>query len=193
MDYNTVEISLNTNQYKWYKQKGYDLPATKVQLWCRNKKGQRTKNGVEYRIAKNTRIVVRREDLPPMSNKQLLFKCSTCGKSYTTSWVAFNKKKSLDCKACTLAKVKTTGCHTYWVNKLITNNDNARCDISEEKDKRFLVLHHLLSKKLGGKNEESNYIILSANYHQAFHIWNGGTNISCTPEKYHKFKELERQ
>lgn len=40
-------------------------------------------------------------------------------------------------------------------------------------------------------NVEANYVILSANYHLAFHVWNGGTNVPCTPESYAKFKSLE--
>ena len=76
---------------------------------------------------------------------------------------------SESCRSCAAKKGFKGGCHSYWVAKLITNNLNAKCDISGETDKRFLVLHHLLSRKKGGKNTKNNYVVLSANYHTAFH------------------------
>lgn len=83
------------------------------------------------------------------------------------------------------------GCHSYWVNALITNNPDAKCDISGETDKRFLVLHHLYSRDNKKEVNKDAYVVLSANYHMAFHVWNGGTNVSCTPEKYYEFKRQE--
>lgn len=186
-----IEVSLNCSELSWYRDKGYHIPTTMVQLWATNAKGERTKNGIKHRVAKGTKIMVKRSDLPPMSNRRLVFKCQACGGDYTTTWGAYRDKKTKDCKACVLARVKTTGCHSYWVDRLITNNPVARCDISGLTDKRFLVLHHLLSRSKGGKNVESNYVILSANYHMAFHVWNGGTNVPCTPEQYIEFKKLE--
>lgn len=187
----TVEITLNNTQLRWYQEKGYAIPTVQIQLWAKNKNGERVKNGMEIRTARGTKLVVRREDLPPLSNKVLVFLCESCGNEYTTTWGAYQGKKSRDCKACVLAKVKTTGCHSYWVDRLIASNHNAKCDISGEADKRFLILHHLLSRKGGGKNEASNYVILTANYHLAFHNWNGGMNVPSTPEQYRKFKKLE--
>jgi hypothetical protein len=93
--------------------------------------------------------------------------------------------------SCQAKKGFKGGCQDYWVDKLIINNPDAKCDISGETDKRFLELHHLLSRASGGKNEESNFVVLSANYHRAFHRWVGGTNVPCTPEQYYEFKELE--
>lgn len=187
----TVEITLNNTQLRWYQDKGYEIPTVLVQLWAKNKNGERVKNGVEARVARGTKLVVKRSDLPPMSNKKLVFRCASCGNEYTTTWGAYRDKKSRDCKACVLARVKTTGCHSYWVDRLIVNDPRAKCDISGETDKRFLVLHHLLSRKSGGKNEASNYVILSANYHLAFHNWNGGMNVPSTLEQYNEFKRLE--
>ncbi len=186
-----VEVTINNNQIEWYRSHGYDLPTIEAQLWAKNRKGEVTKNGIERRVAKGTKIYVRREDLPPNSNLRLDFVCEMCGKKFYTQWRAANLKRSCLCKACASKQVKDTGCHTYWVGKLITENPDAACDISGEKDKRFLVLHHLLSRALGGKDEPPNYVILSANYHLAFHVWNGGMNVPCHPDDYYRFKEAE--
>ena len=187
-----VEVTVNNAQLRWYRDRGYTIPTTEVQLWAKNSAGQRTKNGVERRVVKGTKILVKRSDLPPSSNMRMQFECASCGNPFFTQWRSATEKKTEKCRACVLATVKDTGCHSYWVDRLITNNPDAACDISGEKDKRFLVLHHLLSRSSGGKDEESNYVILSANYHMAFHVWNGGTNVSCRPEDYWTFKSLEQ-
>lgn len=186
-----VEVSVTGRQVLWYQNKGYYIPTMPIQLWCKNKNGEKIKNGVENRIARSTKIFVKRSDLPPSSNMRLEFNCSECGSTFYTTWGAATKKKTTKCKSCALSNVKTTGCHSYWVDRLITNNPIASCDISGEDDKRFLVLHHLLNSSDGGENKESNYVILSSNYHMAFHVWNGGTNKKCTKKDYEIFKFLE--
>ena len=186
-----VEVTINNNQLRWYLDKGYAIPTVLVQLWANNSRGERVKNGVEQRVSRGTKILVKRSDLPPSSNMRMQFQCAACGNPFFTQWRAAVEKKTDKCKDCVLATVKTTGCHSYWVDRLISNNDSVRCDISGEKDKRFLVLHHLLSRAAGGKDEEANYVVLSSNYHMAFHVWNGGTNVVCRPEDYWTFKALE--
>lgn len=186
-----VEVEVNNTQLEWYTSRGYAIPHTEVQLWARNGRGERVRNGTKRRVARGTKILVQREDLPPSSNMRLEFQCQSCGGSFFTQWRAHKIKQSQDCKGCESTKVKGTGCHSYWVTRLITNNPNAACDISGERDKRFLVLHHLLSRGSGGKDEESNYVVLSANYHMAFHTWNGGTNAPCDPDGYQRFKLAE--
>jgi 5-methylcytosine-specific restriction endonuclease McrA len=182
---------VNNSTLRWYLEKGYTIPTIEVQLWAKNSKGDRTKNGVERRVVRGTSIVVKRNDLPPFSNARLNFICVSCGKQFFTTWGAASIKKSRNCKQCASLQVKDTGCHSYWVDRLIARNPSAKCDISGETDKRFLVLHHLLSRSNGGSDEESNYVILSANYHLAFHVWNGGMNVPCTPDAYFKFKQIE--
>jgi hypothetical protein len=185
-----VEISLTNNVISWYKKKGYILPLEKVQLWA-TVKGKRIKNGMEERVIRGTKLLVKISDLPPSSNTILNLICETCKKNYTCSYKAFSKKISNNCVSCQAKKGFKGGCQDYWVDKLIVNNPDSKCDISGEKDKRFLELHHLLSRSAGGKNEESNFVVLSANYHRAFHKWIGGTNIPCYPEQYYKFKNQE--
>ncbi|MEN6455487.1 MAG: hypothetical protein ABFD10_14620 [Prolixibacteraceae bacterium] len=190
MSEETVEVTINNRLVKWYRSKGYDIPTREVQLYY-FKDGKRYKNGKEKRIARGTKILVARKDLMPCSNEIIYFKCETCGKPFTTTWQAHRKKISNNCKSCQAKKGFKGGCHSYWVNVLITNNPDARCDISGETDKRFLVLHHLYSKDNKTELSKDAYVILSANYHMAFHVWNGGTNVSCTPEKYLEFKQQE--
>lgn len=185
-----VEVNLTGNTLSWYKSKGYTLPIREVQCWA-TKNGEKVKNGTKKRVAVGSKLLVRVEDLPPGSNTVLKLVCKTCGKNYTCRYSVFALKQSENCVSCQAKKGFKGGCQDYWVDKLITNNPDAKCDISGETDKRFLELHHLLSRSAGGKNEESNFVILSANYHRAFHRWVGGTNIPCYPEQYYKFKKLE--
>ena len=186
-----VEIKINASDLAWLQEHGYRVPTRRTQTYYTNKKsGLRMKNGVKIRHAVGARIKVRREHLPPASGRVMNFTCTSCGGSYTTRWGAYALKKSKDCKVCSDSQLKTTGCHSYWVKRLITDNPDAKCDISDERDKRFLLLHHLVGRKDGGRNEESNYVTLSANYHHAFHVWVGGTNVSCTPEQYVEFKRM---
>jgi hypothetical protein len=185
----TVEVVNNTIQ--WYKKKGYNIPTKKVQLWA-NYKGKRIKNGVEERVQRGTTIQVKPKDLFPRSNKYIGFICNKCGQKSSTSWQAYqNKNDKNRCHMCEKKQLKGTGSHHYWVEQLISKNVEAKCDISGETDKRFLVLHHLRNRKNGGINDPSNYVILSANYHLAFHNWNGGMSVNCTSENYYEFKELE--
>ena len=187
----SVEVCVHNMQLQWYQARGYNIPTLRVQLWCKNAQGKRVKNGVKHRVARRTKIWVQRKDLPPSSNMRVQFTCGYCGDIYFTQWRSGGAKNGGKCNKCVKKTIKDTGCHSYWCDQLITNNPDASCEVSGEKDKRFLVLHHLLSRALGGKNERSNYVILSANYHMAFHVWNGGTNAVCTPGDYYTFKELE--
>ena len=187
----TVEVTINGQTMGWYKSKGYDIPVKAVQQYYTNKQGKRIKNGFETRVVAGTKVIVKVADLPPKSNQQIELICEDCHKEYTTTYQFYKKKKTNKCGECQKKLLKNDGCHTYWVDKLITNNPDAKCDISGETDKRFLVLHHLLSSKKGGRNTEDNYVVLSANYHMAFHNTLGGTQNGCTPEQYYEFKSKE--
>lgn len=187
---NKMKIKLSGSTFRWYKDKGYDIPTHVVQLWA-TVNGKKIKNGISERIKNGTEIEVLIDDLPPKSNVNVQLICPRCNKDYKTTFGAYKLKESNLCSTCVKKKIIGDGSHSYWVKTLIIENDNARCDISSESDKRFLVLHHLDSRSNGGRNIKENYVILSANYHMAFHNWNGGTNISCKKEDYIKFKEEE--
>lgn len=185
-----IRIRVNNQTLRWYREKGYKIPTHTVQLWA-NVDGKRVKNGKETRVASGTEIDVFVRDLPPSSNVNIDLVCSDCSRAYTTTFGAYKRKHTDKCKACQKKETKNGGCHSYWVNKLITNNEHAKCDISGERDKRFLVLHHLNGRGERGENSEENYVILSANYHMAFHVSVGGTNVKCTKEQYEEFKRKE--
>jgi hypothetical protein len=191
MNAGTVEVVVNGRTAKWYRSRGYEIPTQEVQLYA-TIGGKRVKNGRERRVARGTRIVVRTSDLLPASNATIAFTCESCGDVFSTEWRAMRKKRSGNCVACQ-ARLSSWkgGCHSYWVSALIEQNPDARCDISGERDKRFLVIHHLLSRSLGGLDTRDNYVCLSANIHMAFHNWMGGSNIPCRPEDYAKFRSLE--
>ena len=191
MNNSEVEVVVQGRTAKWFTEKGYVVPTHTVQLWAK-KDGKRVKNGKAVRVKNGTKRVVRSADLPPSSNAIIRRTCTGCKVDFTTRYGAYLRKKESDrCTTCSKKRTKGDGSHGYWVKKLITLNENACCDISGEKDKRFLVLHHLLSRKNGGRNHKDNYVILSANYHLAFHNWNGGMNIPCTKKDYMRFKKQE--
>jgi len=183
----TITITLSSSEIRWYKNKGYTIPTHKVQLWA-TKNGKQIKNGTKTRVANGTKLIVKINDLHPQSNRIIKLICEDCKNEYQTTYGAYKKKRTDKCKICQKKMLKGDGSHGYWVNKLITNNPDVKCDICREKDKRFLELHHLLSVKLGGRNKEDNYVVLSANYHIAFHRYIGTQNPS-TKEEYYKFKE----
>lgn len=185
-DLEKIEISVQGRYIKWYERKGYIVPTYAVQLWTW-KNGKRIKNGIDRRVKLGTKILIDPADLPPSSNQWVQYVCDVCGQPFNTRWSVYRKKMSKSCRVCAAKKGFKGGCQDYWVDALIINNPDARCDISGETDRRFLELHHLLSKKLGGKNEKLNYVILSANYHTAFHRW-VGTQKATTPEQYYQFK-----
>lgn len=187
-----TEVLVNGSTIKWYQKKGYHIPVRKKQTYYINKNGERKKNGTKsVTVARGTKIMVDVKDLSPKSNETVKFICTECEQEHTTRAAAFFIKLDSKCTGCKKKELKNTGCHSYWVKKLITDNPNAKCDISGETDKRFLVLHHLLNSKSGGKNEFENYVILSYNYHLAFHNSIGGTNVACTPKQYIEFKQNE--
>jgi len=191
MNYDQIEVTVNSTTLKWYIEKGYEIPTYTRQLWANLKRG-RVKNGVKVGVKRGTKITVKIKDLPPESGEQITRLCTSCSNEFSTTYGAWLKKEQSDrCVTCAKKKVKGDGSHGYWVNKLIANNTNAKCDISNETDKRFLVLHHLDSRTGGGRNTPDNYVVLSANYHLAFHNWNGGMNIRCTKEQYNEFKKQE--
>jgi len=187
-----IEVKISSNTAKHYKELGYEIPFHTTNHYKKGKFGQKIKNGVRVAVKRGTTIMVKSSDLMKSSNQYVKFICKNCNKSYEIKWANHSRKKSQYCGMCKFTDNFKGGCHSYWFSKLIVEDPFAKCDISGESDRRFLVLHHLLSRKNGGKDHPDNYVILSANYHHAFHIANGGMNIPSTPEQYYKFKELEK-
>jgi hypothetical protein len=192
MEVKNVEVIVNSTTRWWYESRGYVVPKSERQLFCKSSSGGRIKNGVAWSVKRGTKIIVSTSDLLPKSRQKIKFTCGTCGKQKETIWSAYYTKHHPDiCLSCASSKTRGPGAHCTWVKRLITNNSEAKCDISGETDKRFLVLHHLTSQSVYGKSANSNYVVLTANYHLAFHAWNGGMNKPCYPYQYEEFKELE--
>lgn len=187
----TIEITLNSCDIQWFKNKGYLIPTEKVQLWAKNAQGERIKNGMGERVRQGTKLVVRVDDLRPTSNRKVEWTCNNCNQTHKTTYYAFLRKKSTLCRKCYNTTQRNLDSQDYWVDQLIKKNEGAKCAISGETDKRFLVLHHLRSRSSGGENEESNYVVLTANWHLAFHRWMGGHNIPCREEDFYEFKQLQ--
>jgi hypothetical protein len=141
------------------------------------------------RFATGQTIRVKTADLHPGTLKRVDLYCDTCGLVYNLRFRDYMLKQSDTCLACIRAPENCVS-HDYWLKRLIHENPEARCDVSGEKDKRFLVLHHLLSRRDGGLNEETNYVVLTANWHMAFHgSLLGGSRGGCDPEDYYEFKK----
>lgn len=182
-----IEVAVNNQTLRWWQSKGYVIPTTPRLLYA-TRDGRRVRNGVKLTVARGTRIQVRIEDLPPKSNAEVTYTCVECRDEFVTQYRAHRDAAVRRCKSCAARQGFKGGCHSYWVERLISNNPDARCDISGERDKRFLILHHLLSRSLGGKDAKENYVVLSANLHMAFHNWMGGSSVPCRPEDYASFR-----
>ena len=186
-----VEVTVCGSNQRWYIDKGYEVPTYIRQLYGTNKQGIKYKNGVKTSVKRGTRILVKTEDIPPGSQTRIYFTCVDCGDDSSSPYSIYSKKKTDKCMECAKLGPRGDGSKTYWKKRLIWDNPDAKCDMSGETDKRFLVLHHLLCRKAGGKNELDNYVILSANYHMAFHNSMGGSAAPCTKEDYINFKNKE--
>lgn len=171
-----TQILVTGKTLRWYKSKGYTTPD-KFPV-----------NGFK--------TLVSSLDLTPGSCLKVTIKCPECGILFKIPRYKLNKRKSPYCKIC-LHKVPRLIEGEYqdirsWTKRLIDSNNSAKCDICGETDKRFLQLHHLTPIAAGGRNIESNLVILSANYHSAFHNhYKNGVVDTATPEDYYAFREQE--
>ena len=72
------EVEVEVKQKNTYLEKiGYFIPKEKKQLWFQGKK-----NGSKYIIPKDTKILVKVEDLSKGSNTIVQVQCDNCGKIY---------------------------------------------------------------------------------------------------------------
>jgi len=169
-----TSVMVHHRNAPWYLSKGYRIPES------RHYPG-RPMTGFE--------LEVKTEDIYPGSLQRIPLICEQCGEVYTLRWREYLAKLSNICSAC---RLHPDNCHSheYWIRRLVSEAEAPECDICGETDKRFLVLHHLLARSNGGANEAKNYVVLSANYHEAFHR-SIGTKSRATPEDYAAFKAKE--
>lgn len=193
-----ITVLVKPYTVKWYEMLGYVIPEEAFetkQMYGYGQTSRRTrtaKNGVrKYLRAPYPLSVLPEHVLDTKSKNNLKFTCPSCAAQVCGPWREFHANMTMNCKSCREVASWRGGKHRYWAKQLIDLTENSKCDISGETDKRFLELHHLLSKSNGGKDEPSNYLVLSCNYHRAFHLGMGGMNVPCTPEDYAKFKKQE--
>lgn len=190
-------VKVRTGTFRYYEYLGYRLPPEafayrQIMSPSRgaNSKGELRKDGVRRYLPAPYLLEVKDEDV--LNTKVLLtFKCSLCPNESVGRYGSFHGLNSFDCQQCRVGKSFKGGKHKYWLDRFILNDPDAKCDISGVTDKRMLELHHLLSVQSGGKDEPSNYVVLCANYHRAFHRSMGGHVHPCVPEDYYKFKAVE--
>lgn len=161
-----TEVRSHYKTATWYRSLRYSVPV---------------KGGTVFKV--------KTKDLHPGAMQRVDFICEVCGKRYSNRWRDYLKKESNTCQEC---QNHPDNCHSYeyWLKKLLRDNPDAVCNITGETDKRFLVLHHLLGRRGGGKNSEYNFVVLTANMHLALHR-EIGTRETATPEAYYAFKQKE--
>lgn len=184
-------VSLHGPYLKHYEDLGYPIPWTKKQRYEIRHNGKIWKAGT-YKTTGKMKLLVKVDDLPKCSHYPVIYQCDKCGEKHTVGYNNYIRcKKETDlCVKCTRTK-DFANAHETWVRKLIINNPDAKCDICGETDKRFLVLHHIDGRVNNKSNERDGYVILSANYHVAFHKFLGSTRVRSTKEKYKEFKQQE--
>jgi len=89
-----VEVILNSNNTKWYEDKGYFIPRVNKLKW---KAVPKTPRG--------TKIKVKVEDLSPGSHVKILFKCEDC---CTEKWIGYQSfRRNGFYKICHTCKMRT--------------------------------------------------------------------------------------
>ena len=92
------EITLNNNAIKYYEEKGYDIPKTKLS------------NG-KIGVKRGTKITIKTEDLKDNSAERIWYQCDCCGEKKEISWQLY--KQTVDengkkyCRTCG-SKIKNT-------------------------------------------------------------------------------------
>ena len=192
----TVDMPLNGPHLNYWISKGYIIEPSKTQVYQINPAtGNANKDGCRISVPRGSILAVRVEDLPRTSGVKVQYKCSVCGCIITTTYKRFLDKMSDACPSCH-AKIMNAEriperSQNYYLKTLIADNPNAKCEITGESDKRFLDLHHKLSRSNGGMNHPDNYAIVSTQYHHIFHREMGGNNKLCTPQQWEEFKQKE--
>ncbi len=179
--------------------KGYAFPTERIQKTRYGfPSGWRTKYILPHTLD------VRLADLPPGAAYRVSFTCADCGGNFSTKICFYNKRTTEFCRDCATKRLVyrkesvkipfgTRGKH-YWKKALIQDSVVAACDISNETDKRFLCVHHLKPRHLGGKEERDNVVVITANYHQAYHQEMGNNQSEqVNKESYLAFKARELQ
>lgn len=197
----TTKITLNSPKVcGYFEAKGYTIPTERYHRGT-NRVGKNM--GYRTRYILGTELEIKVSDLTDGSHYRINYTCDECGKEGSTLYNLYVKRVNNDkdhCHECSSRKNgKLNGNRSghkggkhYWKLKLL-KDPLARCDLSGCGDSRFLVVHHLTPRSQGGSDELDNLVVLTANYHTAFHRWVGGNGGEASPELYLEFKRQELQ
>lgn len=109
-----VEVRLNGNNIKHYKELGYEIPMREASKTLKSK-------GVDYVADLGKIINVKVDDLPLKSNMPIEVMCDYCGKvNHSIKYVAYNSQtknntQKYACKKCSQFKVEQTNIEKYGV------------------------------------------------------------------------------
>lgn len=201
----TTTVKLNSPKIcGYFTDLGYKIPTTSYQRFRKNGKP----TGYRTRYVLGATLTVRTEHLSPGSHYRITYTCDSCGKRCSTLYnlymsspneedlciICARSKSGLSNSIENLQTKRKSGVmgKNFWRKKLLHGSEDVCCDICGETDKRFLVIHHLTPRSKGGLEHRDNVVVLSANYHQAFHAECGGNDSVCTPEQYYAFRKRER-
>ena len=177
-----VEVVLAGNNVKWYENKGYILPRRY------DKRGR-------FCLPKNSKLLVKVEDLPLKSHVMVDVQCDCCDKKYSIVWSDYNIQLhdgKIYCKSCAHSILLRGKNHPNW-NPNLSNEDRIKGrDYIEYNNfiKRVLardnytcqccgnradVVHHLDGYDwcIEKRTDESNGISLCNNCHKNFHSMYG--------------------
>lgn len=89
-----VEVSVTARNFNHYKNLGYDIPM---------QYDEKTKS---YKMIVGSKILVKFEDIPKNSHKEIKYQCDACGGIFETKVADWNKRKIFDdvtyCKNCAI-------------------------------------------------------------------------------------------
>lgn len=203
MLHETTTVELNSPKIcGYFESKGYEIPTERYHRGM-NRAGKNM--GYRTRYVLGSLIEVKVSDLTPGSHYRVTYTCDTCGVERSTLYNLYLKRQQSEgSDRCPTCAKRVTGRNNgvshrtgdYGKNSLrlkLLAAPDVVCDISGEPDKRFLVVHHLIPRSRGGQNTVDNMVVLTANYHTAFHRSLGGNGGECGPEQYYEFREQERQ
>lgn len=181
-----VEVTLAGTNVKWYENKGYKLPRRY------DKRGR-------YCLPKNSKLLVKVEDLPLKSNVMVDVQCDCCKEDYSIVWSDYNIQLhdgKIYCKGCVHSVLFTGENHHNWNSKLTQEERINGRDYKEYHDfikkvlkrdnytcrccgKQADAVHHLDGYNwcIEKRTDETNGVALCDSCHKNFHsIYGYGKN-----------------
>lgn len=180
--------------------RGYVFPTERVQ----RTRSDGSPYGWRLKYILPHTLEVKLSDLPKWAHYRVDFTCADCGNTFSTAIAFYNSRKTDFCRDCFAKRLVYTKDSVtmpfgtrgrdYWKRTLIDEAVSPCCEISGNTDRRFLVIHHLMPTGKGGPETFDNVVIITANYHQAYHKEMGNNQSArVNKESYLAFKARELQ